>query len=99
MLFLRLGQHVSPLPHPVPGAPLHYTGPYRFVRHPIYCGGIFAALGWALWVRGWLTLLYAVLLLVCLDGKARREERWLRRAVPGYEAYQARVRRLVPFIY
>ena len=96
---LRLGRHLSPLPHPVPGAPFHRTGPYRLVRHPIYCGGIFLAFGWALWVRGWLTLLYAVLLFIFLDVKARREERWLRREFPGYTDYQATVRRLVPFIY
>lgn len=96
---LRLGKHLSPLPHPAPGAPLHQSGPYRFVRHPIYCGGIFMAFGWALWVRGWLTLLYAVLLFVFLDVKARREERWLRREFPGYAGYQARVRKLVPFVY
>lgn len=96
---LRLGKHLSPLPHPTPGAPLYQNGPYRFVRHPVYCGGIFMAFGWALWVRGWLTLLYAVLLFLFLDVKARREERWLRREFPEYAGYQARVRKLVPFVY
>ena len=40
-------------------------GPHhRLVRHPIYSGGIFVAFGWALWVRGWLTLAYALILFV-----------------------------------
>jgi protein-S-isoprenylcysteine O-methyltransferase Ste14 len=95
----RLGKHLSPLPHPKSDAPLRQTGPYRLVRHPIYSGGIFLAFGLALWRRDWLALLYAVLLLVFLDVKARREERWLLRTYPGYAAYRARVARLLPFIY
>jgi protein-S-isoprenylcysteine O-methyltransferase Ste14 len=42
----------------------------------------------------------AALLLGCFfDLKARREEAWLLDAYPGYAAYRARVRKLVPFIY
>jgi protein-S-isoprenylcysteine O-methyltransferase Ste14 len=40
-----------------------------------------------------------VLLGCFFDLKSRREEAWLLVAYPGYAAYRARVRRLVPFIY
>ena len=69
------------------------------MRHPVYAGGIALAFGWALWVGGWLTLLYALLLLVFMDYKATREELWLREQYPGYPAYAARVRKLIPFVY
>lgn len=97
--FLKLGKNLSPLPYPKEQAPLRETGPYRLVRHPIYSGGIFMAFGWGLWVHGWLTVGYAVLLFVFLDIKARREERWLIQKFPGYGAYRKRVRRLVPYLY
>jgi protein-S-isoprenylcysteine O-methyltransferase Ste14 len=96
---VRLRRHLSPLPHPVSGAPLHERGPYRIVRHPMYGGAILAAFGAALWTRGWLNLLYAALLVVFFDLKARREERRLQSEYPSYPAYRSRVRKLIPFVY
>jgi protein-S-isoprenylcysteine O-methyltransferase Ste14 len=96
---LRLGPNLTPLPYPKPHASLIDTGPYRFVRHPMYAGGIVLAYGWALFVCGWRTLVYATLLLVFLDVKTSREERWLIDKFPEYPDYQRRVRKLIPFIY
>jgi protein-S-isoprenylcysteine O-methyltransferase Ste14 len=96
---LRLGPNLTPLPYPKDDATFVETGPYRLVRHPIYSGLIFAAFGWALWVNGWLTLGYALLLFVFFDLKSRREEGWLREKFAEYEAYQKRVRKLIPFVY
>lgn len=96
---LRLGANLSPLPHPMPGATLVRTGPYRLVRHPIYAAGIMLAYGWALFRHGWLTLAYATLLLVFLDLKSAREERWLAEKFPDYREYQREVRKLFPFLY
>ena len=96
---LRLGPNLTALPYPQPHASLIETGPYRFVRHPMYAGGIVLAYGWALLVCGWLTLIYATLLLVFLDVKSSREERWLIEKFPEYRDYQRRVRKLIPFIH
>ena len=65
----------------------------------MYAGAALASFGWALAVHGWLTLAYAAALVVFFELKARREERWLREEIPGYAAYQKRVRRLIPFLY
>ena len=97
--FFRLGTNLTPLPYPKEKGTLVETGPYALVRHPIYSGAIFMGFGWALWVHGWLTLGYACLLLVFFDVKSRLEERWLSEKFTGYEAYQKRVRKLIPFIY
>ena len=94
-----LGDNLSALPHPKDDATLVQSGPYRVVRHPIYSGLIVGALGWALMNTSLLTLVYAVILLVFFDIKSRREERWLARKFPDYAAYQARVAKLIPFIY
>jgi protein-S-isoprenylcysteine O-methyltransferase Ste14 len=95
---LGLGSNLTALPFPKPDATLVRTGPYRVVRHPMYAGGIALAFGWALLVRGSLTLGYAAVLLIFLDIKSAREERWLRGKFPDYEDYQRRVRKLIPFI-
>ena len=90
------GRNLTPLPYPRERAALVQTGPYSFVRHPIYAAGILLAYGWALAVCGWLTLVYATCLLIFLDIKAAREERWLTGKFPEYPDYQRRVRRLIP---
>jgi protein-S-isoprenylcysteine O-methyltransferase Ste14 len=96
---VRLGKNLTPLPYPKDNGALVQTGAYRLVRHPIYCGGLALAFGWAFYVQGLLTVVYAVLLFALFDLKSRREECWLSAKYPGYSEYQQRVRRLIPFLY
>jgi protein-S-isoprenylcysteine O-methyltransferase Ste14 len=96
---VRLGHGLTPLPYPKDGAGLIQTGPFALVRHPMYGGGLILGLGWALYVHGWLTLVYVVALFVFLDVKSRREEKWLTERFPTYSTYQKRVRKLIPFVY
>ena len=95
----KLGRNLTPLPHPKDDSTLVETGLYGWVRHPIYCGLTLAAFGWACVAQGWLTLLWALVLLVFFDIKSRREEAWLLARFPAYADYQRRVRKLLPFIY
>jgi protein-S-isoprenylcysteine O-methyltransferase Ste14 len=97
--FFNLGRNLTPLPYPKEDGQLVDRGAYGLVRHPIYSGGLALAFGWALVVHGLLTLGYAALLLVFLDVKSRREERWLCAKFPGYTGYQKRVSKLIPFVY
>ena len=96
---MRLGPNLTALPYPKDCSNLIESGPYAIVRHPIYSGLIIGALGYALWVNGTLTLLYALVLFVFFDVKSRREETWLAEKFPGYAEYQARVRKLIPWVY
>ncbi len=95
----ELGSNLTPVPFPKAQATLVETGPYRFVRHPMYSGAAIAALGWALCVQSWLTISYAIILFLFFDFKSRREEQWLKEKFPGYECYRRRVHKLIPFIY
>lgn len=95
----HLGANLTPLPHPKAGATLVVTGLYRVVRHPIYFGVILMAVGYALMVEGWLTLLEALLLAVFFDIKSRREEVWLVEHFPDYAEYRHKVAKLIPFLY
>jgi protein-S-isoprenylcysteine O-methyltransferase Ste14 len=96
---LKLGGALTPLPYPAPGAVLRETGVYRFVRHPMYCGVLIGALGWALVRRGWLTIVYVLVAWAFIEVKVRREEAWLLERFPDYAAYQRRVRKFIPFVY
>jgi len=95
----HLGRNLTPFICPKANAVLLEQGAYRLVRHPIYSGILLIAFGWGLWVHGWLTLGYSLILFIIFDRKSRREEDFLRSTFPGYSAYSARVKRLIPFIY
>ena len=96
---VSLGKNLTPLPRPRENATLIVTGAYRLVRHPIYSGITFMAVGWGLWLHSWLTIGYALLLFAFFDIKSRREERLLEEKFPEYAAYRKRVRKLLPFVY
>ncbi len=82
-----------------PDGTLVTSGPYRFVRHPVYAAQILLAAGWSLAFGGWLTSLFAIALMLVLDRKASMEERRLLQRFPTYRDYQSRTRKLVPFVY
>lgn len=93
---LGLGVSLTPLPEPIPGAPLVRQGPYARCRHPLYQALLGCALAVAL-LRG--SLLHLALLLALaavLGGKARREERSLCQSHPDYPAYRAATAAIVP---
>ncbi len=72
-------------------------GPYRFVRHPIYSGLLFAVLGTAIVVGKPRAFFGFVLILVGVLVKLRREEAALREHFgSAYEEYARRVGGLVP---
>jgi protein-S-isoprenylcysteine O-methyltransferase Ste14 len=96
---MNLGRNLTPLPVPKNSATLVVTGAYRLVRHPIYSGLIFMAFGWGLWANSWLTIGYALLLLIFFGVKSRYEERLLEEKFPEYSSYRKRVKKLLPYIY
>jgi protein-S-isoprenylcysteine O-methyltransferase Ste14 len=76
------------------------TGPYRFVRHPIYTGVITAAFAVFLLKGTLIALAGAAIMTAGFYIKARLEERFLRQELGAdtYDAYAGRVAMLVPFI-
>jgi protein-S-isoprenylcysteine O-methyltransferase Ste14 len=86
-------------PRPAATGQLVETGVFRVVRHPVYSGLIFASLGSALTQLSVIALIGAALLFPILDLKRRREEAWLTERYPGYAAYRARTKALIPRLY
>lgn len=94
-----LGDALSPLVTPRPGAPLVTGGPYRVLRHPMYLGQALIAVGAPLmlgsrWVA-WLALpAFAILLW-----RARLEDAALARTFPAQRPRAGRAKPLIPFVF
>jgi protein-S-isoprenylcysteine O-methyltransferase Ste14 len=98
LLHNRLGNfNIRPLPKTF--GTLVTSGPYQWIRHPMYSAVLLGgaalalmaipALGWAVW---------ACLALV-LFVKSTFEERWMREQHPAYSDYVAQSKRFVPLIF
>ena len=85
-------------PTPREGGQLVRTGPYRWIRHPMYTAVIACAAACAWAVGSAWAWLAAVALVAVLAVKAHFEERWMLQWHPGYDAYRRRTRRFLPFI-
>jgi protein-S-isoprenylcysteine O-methyltransferase Ste14 len=96
---LRRAAAFSALPRPVEAGSLVNTGPYRYVRHPIYSALILGGFSIALIRLSLLAAALTIALALVLDLKRRREELWLVERFQGYPAYRTRTRALVPFLY
>ncbi len=76
------------------------SGPYAFVRHPLYVGALGLFMGAPLWLGSTAGLLFSVIPLACLVVRIGIEESFLRQNLPGYTEYANRVRyRLFPGIW
>ena len=96
---MQHGWRVSPFPRPMDGAQLVETGPYAYVRHPMYSGIIAFTLGVGLAYANPVALLTSATFLVFFMAKTGREEEMLVESVVDYRAYRSDVPwRLIPFV-
>lgn len=76
------------------------SGPYQYVRHPGYVGGIVMALGSVLAIGSWWSLVPAGLTTLLIVWRTAMEDKTLQRELPGYVEYTQKVRyRLIPGIW
>jgi protein-S-isoprenylcysteine O-methyltransferase Ste14 len=76
------------------------TGIYSVVRHPMYAGNPAVNVGLSLWLGSYAAVLFAAIPLGLLIVRIGLEERFLRRELPGYREYVARVPyRLLPGLW
>ena len=96
---IYLGRNWSSAPAVKENHELVTTGPYAYVRHPIYTGLILTALGTAL-----TGTIFGIGVLVVAAGvffrRIGKEERIMLELFPDtYPAYQARTKTLIPWIW
>jgi protein-S-isoprenylcysteine O-methyltransferase Ste14 len=78
-------------------AELTMTGPYAYTRNPLYLGSMLIAFGFALASRSiWIAVLLAALFAMIYIPVIQSEEAFLRSKFDSFDAYAARVPRLLP---
>jgi protein-S-isoprenylcysteine O-methyltransferase Ste14 len=96
LVVTRLGQSFSIMPE---ARRLVVSGPYRFVRHPLYVAEELMMLG----ILIQYPLVWTIALVICHGllqlERMRLEERILTSTFPEYAEYAARTARLIPGIY
>ena len=74
------------------------TGPYRYIRHPIYAAIIYFAWAGVLSHISFLSIALGLCLILGLSVRIVLEEHLVRERYPEYETYAARTKRIVPFV-
>lgn len=75
-------------------------GPYSLSRHPIYTGLLAAAIGTALVIGEWRSVVGTVVIFLALVAKISQEERLMLQQFPdAYPHYRQRVRALIPRVF
>lgn len=86
--------------HPEPRAPhLIETGPYRWLRHPMYTAVQLVLWSAVLRHPSPATLTVGAVTLVAVVARIADEEMLLREKIPGYADYAKRTKRFVPFVF
>lgn len=76
------------------------SGIYTIVRHPFYAADPLILGGLALWLGSSMAALCALVPIALVIIRLQLEERFLRRELPGYNEYAARIRhRLIPRVW
>jgi protein-S-isoprenylcysteine O-methyltransferase Ste14 len=99
-LVFRENPYLSPAVHIQKGQTLVSTGPYRYVRHPLYSAYIPFILGTALLLGSWYGILFGLILISMIAIRAVLEERMLLKELKGYDIYMAQVKyRFIPYVW
>jgi len=97
---LRVNSWASRLVEVAEGQQVVTTGPYAFVRHPMYSSILVMFTATPIALGSWWALIPALFLGPVLAARIVNEESLLREALPGYAAYAEVTRfRLVPGIW
>lgn len=76
------------------------SGPYHYVRHPMYAAAMLWLFGTPLLLGSWYGVLWSLLLVVLMGRRAVLEEHTLRAQLQGYDSYMGEVKyRLVPYVW
>jgi len=94
---LGLGIRAAASGHVQKNRELTTTGPYAYVRNPLYLGSIVIAIGFAVAARDvWIAVVLAVFFFAIYLPVIRSEQNYLRRHFSGFDDYARRVPGLLP---
>jgi protein-S-isoprenylcysteine O-methyltransferase Ste14 len=96
-VFSNLKNNVTPTVITRAGAQLVTSGPYRWVRHPLYVMGLIGAAGYALLAENWFILLIMAIAFAALAVRTGHEEaRLVEKFGDAYRQYMQRTGRFFP---
>jgi|ERR1035437_3248872 protein-S-isoprenylcysteine O-methyltransferase Ste14 len=82
------------------GHTISRSGPYEYVRHPIYSGGLLAMCGSAIVLGQIFGFIWVLFCAFGLTMKIKQEENLLTKQFPDeYPLYKKQVKKLIPFIW
>ena len=81
------------------GAELTTTGPYKFVRNPIYSGVFLAMIGTAIVVSPWWLLIFIFYASYFFYSAKVEEKIMLEKFPDTYPAYRQRTKMFIPFLF
>ena len=81
------------------GHSLVRTGPYRYLRHPIYAGLLLGLVGTAAAIGEWRGILAVALVLIAFVRKILVEETRMGETFSEYGEYRRQTAALIPFIF
>jgi protein-S-isoprenylcysteine O-methyltransferase Ste14 len=90
---------VSIFPEPKAAGVLVQSGPYKWIRHPMYTAILIIGLATALAMKT--SLGWAVYVLLCINQliKLQFEEKLLMEKYINYSQYMNKTKRIIPFLY
>ena len=95
----RLGKNWSPTVAKKEGQELVTSGPYRYVRHPMYTGGLMATIGSAIVCGGAFVFLLVILGTIFIR-RVGAEDKLMAQQFPNeYPDYKKRTKALIPFVW
>ena len=98
VLSVRIG-NFNIVPDVRAGSQLVRSGPYHYIRHPMYTSLLLGSLALVLETPSPLRWLLWTVLLIDLLVKLHYEEKLLADHFPEYGEFQRETKRLVPFVY
>jgi protein-S-isoprenylcysteine O-methyltransferase Ste14 len=98
LLHNRLG-NFNIRPEPKASAQLITSGPYRYIRHPMYSALLLAAAAFVVAENIWLKVGLWIALGLILTAKAAFEEQLMIGKFPAYRAYRESTKRFTPWLW
>lgn len=99
-LVFKENTYASALVEVTTGQKVISTGPYAWVRHPMYIGALILLIGTPLALGSWWGVLTIIPITAVIIWRLLDEERFLTKSLLGYTEYKSKVRyRLAPFVW
>ncbi len=99
-VLISLGKNISPTAQTRENASLVTTGPYGFVRHPLYLTGTVGFSSLAVMTGIWILGVMLILIIPFLIIRSPKEEaNLIKKFGDEYRDYQKKTKRFIPFVW